>query len=648
LAPMIGSAVARFVDTIRFAPPSTNLPSESPLVMPTQSLRSAPHARPVSSSGLWFRRIPLVAFTLITTLAAALLLLGAFSADRLTPLEAIGLSIFASLFAWTAFSFASATAGFVVMWREGRKMRVPSSSAGLPVLTDRSAVLMPVYNEAPGPVFARLEAMLESLQAVRANSHFDIFILSDTREPAIAVAERIAYDRLRARFGERASLYYRRRDENTDRKAGNIADWVRRFGGAYAHMVVLDADSLMTGETLVRLAGAMEASPNVGLIQTVPMIVNGRTLFARLEQFASRLYGPLFARGLEWWSGAESSYWGHNAILRVRAFAEQAGLPHLSGPRPFGGSIMSHDFVEAALMRRAGWEVRLAPELGGSYEESPPTLIDQIVRDRRWCQGNLQHIGVVGAQGLHPLSRFHLLRGFSAYLTAPLWMSLLTIGLLLASFPSLRGAVDGASGLPRAALWSVFFLSLAFLILPKLMAWIIVVRQGRERGFGGARKALAGIALETLISSLIAPVVLFAQTGAVLQILSGRDSGWSAQRRDAADLSVGDALRTHRVEMAFGLGLIVLSLAFEPAAFFWVAVPALALISAFLMSSWTARDAGSTTLFATPENVSPPRLLIRALELAATPTLPAVNSIVRPTPRPRWVGKALAQQQATG
>ncbi|CAN5164512.1 hypothetical protein BH09PSE1_BH09PSE1_08920 [soil metagenome] len=587
--------------------------------MPVQSLTIKPTARPMSSPLLWRRRLLLLAVTVLTTIVATAVLLGTFSADRLTVMETLGLTLFASLFAWTAFSCASATAGFVSLWRE--KAGRPADP--LPVLSSRNAILIPVYNEDPVPVFGRVAAMLESLQAVQAALHFDGFIRSDTQNLMIAAAERAGNDRLRVRFAGRANVYYRRRTDNVDRKAGNVADWVRRFGGAYAHMVVLDADSLMTGETLVRLAGAMEAAPGVGLIQTVPMIVNGRTLFARIEQFASRLYGPLFARGLEWWSGAESSYWGHNAILRVRAFAEQAGLPHLTGPRPFGGSIMSHDFVEAALMRRAGWEVRLAPELRGSYEEGPPTMIDQIVRDRRWCQGNLQHIGVIGARGLHPLSRFHLLRGFSSYLTAPLWLGLLTTGLLLASFPSLGGTLaDGPSAMLDPALWSIFGLSIAFLILPKLMAWIIVLRQGGERGFGGPGTALIGIAAETVISSLIAPVVLLAQTRAVLQILSGRDSGWSAQRRNADRLSLGDALRIHRVETAFGLSLTVMSLAFEPTAFIWAAAPAIALTFAFVISAWTTRNADTMTLLSTPEMRSPPRLLLRAIELGDRSTAP--------------------------
>ncbi|RZL30151.1 MAG: glucans biosynthesis glucosyltransferase MdoH, partial [Rubrivivax sp.] len=463
-------------------------------------------------------------------------------------------------------------------------------------MTSRNAILAPVYNEQPGPVFARLQVMIESLVEQGAAGRFDLFVLSDTRDPVIASLEREHHRALQARFVGIARIFYRRRAVNTDRKAGNIAEWVRRFGGAYDHMIVLDADSLMSGDALARLATAMEGAPGCGLIQTVPTIVNGRTLFARTEQFASRLYGPMFARGLAWWSGSESSYWGHNAIIRVAAFAEQAGLPHLRGPRPFGGHIMSHDFVEAALMRRGGWEIRLAPEIGGSYEEGPPTLVDQIVRDRRWCQGNLQHIGVLSAKGLHPLSRFHLLRGFSTYLTAPLWLGLLTIGLLLACFPGLGGAAP-SGGLPygAAALWAVFGASLAFLLAPKLMAVALVVREGAARGFGGAGRLLAGVAVEVVVSSLTAPIVLLAQTAAILQIVSGQDSGWAAQRRDAARLSLRGALRLHTVEALLGLTLLTLCLVFEPAALPWVAVPAVALLVAFALSALTARRGVSTT-----------------------------------------------------
>jgi membrane glycosyltransferase len=347
----------------------------------------------------------------------------------------------------------------------------------------------------------------------------------------------------------------------------------------------------------------------------------------------------MFARGLEWWSGAESSYWGHNAIIRVKAFAEQAGLPHLRGPQPFGGAIMSHDFVEAALLRRAGWEVRLASQMGGSYEESPPSL---IVRDRRWCQGNLQHIAVIAARGLHPLSRFHLLRGFSTYLTAPLWLGLLSVGLLLAAFPALAGAgQDDPTAFTRPELLSVLWVSLAMLLAPKLMAWAVLVRRGRADGFGGARRALAGVGLETLVSSLVAPIVLFAQTRALFEILTGRDCGWATQRRDAETLTLRDTLRVHRGETIFGLVLVGVGLIFAPNAFVWIAVPALALTFAFVVSAWTAENVDDLALLETPETLRPPRLLDRAVKLrsaAAVATLAASNAPPIPLPLPARLG----------
>ncbi|WP_291872038.1 glucans biosynthesis glucosyltransferase MdoH [Caulobacter sp.] len=617
--------------------PADAVPTEAPMAMPTQCLSAAPEQRPIQALDLRRRRAALLAFTIVLSVAASVVMGLAFAADRFTLLELIALPLFGSLFAWSAFSCASAVAGFAAMWREGAVRDGPA-----PKLASRNAVLLPVYNEAPGPVFARLAAMLESLRTAGALQNFDVFVLSDTRQHEVAVEERAAYDGLCARFAGQAHIHYRRRVENTDRKAGNIAEWVRRWGGAYDHMVVLDADSLMTGDTLVRLAGAMEAEPDLGLLQTVPMIINARTLFARLEQFASRLYGPMFARGLEWWSGAESSYWGHNAIIRVQAFAEQAGLPHLRGPKPFGGAIMSHDFVEAALLRRAGWEVRLASRLGGSYEESPPSLIDQIVRDRRWCQGNLQHIAVIAARGLHPLSRFHLLRGFSTYLTAPLWLGLLTVGLLLSAFPSLAGAEEAAvSAFERTPTGLVLTVSLALLLAPKLMAWALLLRTGQASGFGGGTRAFFSVCFETAVSTMIAPIVLFAQTRSVIEILTGRDCGWATQRRDMDRVTLSDTFRAHRQEAAFGMVLVLVGLIFAPDAFIWIAIPALALTFAFLLSAWTAEDADDLILLETPETRRPPRLLDRALKLrsaAAVASLASSNPPAIALPLPARLG----------
>ena len=378
------------------------LPPDAPLDMPVQSLRTKPAGagRPVTSP----RTMPLRRLLLVVT---AVGLTGAFAYEMyrvldvggLTGLETAVLVLFVLLSGWIAFSFTSALAGVPGLLRHGCGVTLGIDPRGpLPTPSIRTALLLPTYNEDPHRVFAGLAATLRSLQETGRGSQFDAFVLSDTTNADVWIAEADAYRRLRAETGFSGEIYYRRRPRNTDRKAGNIADWVQRFGGAYEAMIVLDADSVMRGEGLVRLAAAMEAHPRVGLIQTLPAIVRGRTLFARTQQFAAALYGPLLAHGLAAWHGSESNYWGHNAIIRTRAFAEAAGLPHLPGRPPFGGHILSHDFVEAALLRRAGWAVHLVPSLSGSYEEGPSSAADLVVRDRRWCQGNLQHAGVMPAR----------------------------------------------------------------------------------------------------------------------------------------------------------------------------------------------------------------------------------------------------------
>ena len=289
---------------------------------------------------------------------------------------------------------------------------------------------MPIYNEAPARVFAAVQAICEDVARPGLGQSFDYFFLSDTTDPDIWIAEERALAAIRQRMpGER--IYYRHRRKNTSRKAGNVADFVTRWGGAYDHMVVLDADSLMTGDTIARLAVAMEADPDAGIIQTLPLIINRNTLFARIQQFAARIAGPVIAAGLSAWMGRDGNYWGHNAIIRTRAFAAHCGLPNLRGRPPFGGHILSHDFVEAALIRRAGYAVYMLPTLGGSYEESPPSLIDLAARDRRWCQGNLQHLRVLPAKGLVLASRQHFVTGIMGYLASPLWMAQLLVGIAL-------------------------------------------------------------------------------------------------------------------------------------------------------------------------------------------------------------------------
>ena len=380
---------------------------------------------------------------------------------------------------------------------------------------------MPTYNESPNRVIAGLQAIWESLQAAGpAGETFDIFILSDTTDPDTWIEEEAAFLALRVRTGGDARIFYRHRPRNTARKAGNIADWVKRFGAAYPQFLILDADSVMDAAALIHLVNAMERHPGVGLIQTLPIVTGGSTLFARLQQFAGRVYGPLIAHGIAWWHGAEGNYWGHNALIRTLAFAESAGLPELPGRKPFGGLIMSHDFVEAALMRRAGWAIHMVPALPGSYEECPPSLTDLAIRDRRWCQGNLQHAAVLPARGLHPISRLHLLTGIGSYITAPLWLLFLLCGILIAvqaRFVPPNYFPAGHSLFPQwpvidpvRAMW-MFVGTMALLLIPKLLG-AFTLRRVDRRGCGGLLRLLASLVLETLLAGLMAPVVMLTQS----------------------------------------------------------------------------------------------------------------------------------------
>ncbi|MEA2872909.1 MAG: rane glycosyltransferase, partial [Hyphomicrobiales bacterium] len=426
------------MDAVRLvAPPAEQrapyLPAEAPLDMPVQSLRESARAVPLpfAQGSIAARRAFVLGTALGLSVLAAYEMYLVLAVGGLTTLETVILALFVILFAWVALSFASTLGGVIAMLTRKTRSLGIDPDAPLPAIAARAALLLPTYNEDPDRVFSRVQAITESVAATGRSSCFDVFILSDTTDPDIFIAEEAAFLALRERLGRDARLYYRHRPKNTAKKAGNIAEWLQRFGGHYEHMIVLDADSLMTGDTIARLVAAMEQHPRVGLIQTFPVMVNAATPFARVQQFAGKLYGPLIAHGLAWWHGPDGNYWGHNAIIRTRAFAACAGLPTLSGPRPIGGHILSHDFVEAALMRRGGWAIHMTPALGGSYEESPPSLTEYAARDRRWCQGNLQHVGVLPARGLHWVTRLHLATGIGAYVAAPLWLFFLITGILI-------------------------------------------------------------------------------------------------------------------------------------------------------------------------------------------------------------------------
>ncbi|GAB0117691.1 glucans biosynthesis glucosyltransferase MdoH [Acidisoma sp. 7E03] len=666
------------------------LPPEAPLAMPVQRLDQAPKParRPETAPrGLMLRRLFVIGGAVLLTALGGEQMYFVFNGNGPSVLGILVLLLFLLLFAWIALSFTSALGGVAATLSRGGLGLGIDPKAPLPSLRDRTALLMPTYNEEPERVMAGLRAMHASLLATGQGQAFDLFILSDTTDPDVWVAEEAAFLAFRTEMGSREiGLYYRRRAKNTERKAGNIAEWVRRFGGAYGQMITLDADSLMEGETIVRMVAAMEAHPGVGLIQTLPVIVGGRTLFARMQQFAGRVYGPLIAQGIAWWHGSEGNYWGHNAVIRTAAFAEQAGLPHLRGRKPIGGAILSHDFVEAALMRRGGWAIHMVPALGGSFEESPPSLTDVAIRDRRWAQGNLQHIGVLPTRGLHWVSRLHLLMGIGSYVTSPLWLLFLLAGVLIALqahfvqphyFGNTKSLFPNWPQVdPIRAKW-VFIGTMAVLLAPKLFAYLLLLLNPTlRRGCGGALRAFLSLILETLLGGLVAPVAMLIQTEGVLQILAGRDSGWNAQRRDGDAVPLRLLWRQYGRFSAFGLLLAFAAYAVSPALFLWmtpVLVGLLLAVPLVQLTSSTAVGIGLQRLGllriveeARPTPVIDQATALRAraestvgeavARLAADPALLALHRSLLPTPRrpgqdpidvPLLVGLAKVQEAGT-
>ncbi|MBL8267745.1 glucans biosynthesis glucosyltransferase MdoH, partial [Steroidobacter sp.] len=402
------------------------MPFERPIDMPVQDLRHAPQVvralGPAPARAIFARALAILG-TLGITGYALFEMLSIVEFSKMTVLQGVMIFFFTVTFAWIAFSAASSIVGLLV------PLHIPKTQATL--VGSRTALLMPIYNEDPAATTAALQAMAEALAQAGAAQHFEIVIISDTTQVDPWINESLAIDRLRRELREVMPVWYRRRWHNTGRKAGNVEEFVKRWGGRYDYMIVLDADSLMSAETLIELVRRMQGDAHLGILQTVPMLHGHYSLFSRIQQFAGRVYGGIIARGVAAWSGNEGNYWGHNAIIRVSAFAEACGMPQLPGRKPFGGHVMSHDFVEAALMRRAGWKVRMAPDLDGSWEESPPSLIDVAVRDRRWAQGNLQHTKIIGADGLSTISRGHFFIGIMSYLSSPLWLMLLVVGFAL-------------------------------------------------------------------------------------------------------------------------------------------------------------------------------------------------------------------------
>ncbi|MDR0353209.1 MAG: glucans biosynthesis glucosyltransferase MdoH [Opitutaceae bacterium] len=551
--------------------------------------------------------------------------------QRFTFTDGALLALFIVLFAQISTGFIIAMLGLLTMCRRhGDSSRILATLApGEEPRLAGTAIVMPVFNEDVSRVFEGLRVIFRSIKETGKLEHFDFFILSDSNQPNQWIQEEVAWVELCKQEGGFGKIFYRKRRQQINKKAGNVADFLRRWGRSYRYMTVLDADSIMTGEALVRLVALMEKNPSAGIIQTAPRLVNGETLYSRLQQFANRLYSPLFLAGLNYWQQDTGNYWGHNAIIRVQPFIDHCALPELPGSEPFGGRILSHDFIEAALMRKAGWSVWLAGGIEGTYEEGPPTLIDSAKRDRRWCQGNMQHSWLLLAKGFRPCNRLHLLMGVMAYVSSPLWL----LFLLFSTWHIHELITDGMTGsramttvelfgralrVPDAV--TLFALTLLLLFLPKFISLSQALRHGGQAArFGGRARLLASTLLEIVLSALLAPVNMLFNSKFVATTLLGQGVSWITQRRGAGEDDGTDwreAILTHYPHMLIGLAWGAGAWLLSPILYWWLS-PVLAgmvfsiPLSILLGKLNLGRAAQKAGLFLTPEETRPPLELAR-------------------------------------
>jgi len=566
------------------------------------------------------RRFAFMALTLLSTVVASVLFAGVQPDYDNVWLEYGQIGLYGLLSGWVVTGFVTALMGFYVSVRGDKHALSVKQVAHHPMNPEaRTAIIMPICNEDVATVFAGLRATCESVAATGHAKQFDVFVLSDSYAPETAAAERAAWEDLRAALADspnqpQVEVYYRLRTRRTHRKAGNVADFCRRWGKDYRYMVVLDADSVMSGDCLASMVKLMEANPTAGIIQTATQAIGHVTLHARAQQFASRVTGRLFTLGMQFWQLGESHYWGHNAIIRVEPFMKHCALAPIKGTGGMSGGIMSHDFVEAALMRRAGYNVWLCADLVGSYEQQPPDLLAELQRDRRWCQGNLQNARLMAEPGIHPVHRAMFVTGTMAYASAPLWLAFLTLGTAL--WLSGSSLISSWSVLP-AELAGLWVWTLCLLFLPRLLGIVAVLMRGEQRQYGGLWGLVKSSVLESGLAIVQAPVRMLAHSLFVLVALTGIKLDWKSPPREAAAVPWKVAV-SQLAPMSLVVGALALGVAMiDPSALIWLMPVGLPLLLAIPLTVLTSQIALGTSLrdrgfLLIPEESRSPAVLRRA------------------------------------
>ena len=560
---------------------------------------------------LRLRRIIMLSLNLLTLIAIMAGIVTVFSGDGIDALE-IGILVCIGLSApWTVLGFWNSLVGFIIATRR----KTPESVAlfdedltSTAPLKSRIAVAMAIRNEDPERAFTRLLAIRDSLDKTNQGRAFDLFILSDTDDAVIAQREEALFAANRAALNGFGKATYRRRTDNKGYKAGNVWEFLRDFGEPYRLFVPLDADSTMGGDIIVRMCRIMEAKPRLGILQSLAVGAPAESVFGRIFQFGMRHGMTSFTLGSAWWQGDCGPFWGHNAVVRVAPFKAHCDLPTLPGTAPWGGHILSHDQIEAVLMRRAGYEVRVLPIESESYEDNPVSILDFMTREQRWCNGNMQYWRLLGMPGLPRVSRFQLVQAILMYLSGPAWMLLTALGMI-------KVIVDPAGFFYHDLAVTMFLIVVAMSLAPKIFGALGVAMQpGGMARYGGKRQFAKGVFVETVFSILMSPAVALRLTIFLGGLLMGRRIGWNGQDRDAHGISWSQATKELWPQTLFGLAMIV-TFAFQaPMALAWSAPVVLGLVLAIPFAVITAsprlgRRLASRKVCATPEERDMPDLL---------------------------------------
>jgi len=547
--------------------------------MSERSLRD--EVRPAAPAPLTLRRA--LFFALVGTSIAALigLLVLALTPGGFDAVDFVLVVLFAVTLPWYVIGFWNGVIGLCIMRfaRDPVATVMPTTAriTGQEPIIAATAILVCVRNEPVERTASFLAPLLRGLAAHQSAARFHVYILSDSDNPLIAAAEDMQFAAFAQRMQGRLALTYRRRTANTAFKAGNIRDFCERWGKDHDFAVVLDADSVMTAEAVLRLVRIMQSEPRLGILQSLVTGLPSTSAFARIFQFGMRLGMRSYTIGSAWWQGDCGPYWGHNAIVRLAPFIAHCHLPPLPEGALIGGHVLSHDQVEAVLMRKAGYEVRVLPEEGVSFEQNPPTLLEFIRRDLRWCQGNMQYWYFLMLPGLRPISRYQLAFAILMFLGSPAWIGLLVIGTAALTL------TNSPAALIRADAGSVLFaLVLVMWFAPKIATVIdVLMRPPLRRAFGGAPRFLASVGIETIFFILLSPIMWFGHTMFLGRLLIGRKLGWAGQARD--DHAVHWSLAARQLWPQTVLGLATLSTlgatvpAAIPYAFFIAGGPLLAI-----------------------------------------------------------------------